>query len=267
MRRCWTIVLAVVLAPGLVYAQQATPTADVPVLTSELIAKGITPPELLSNVEAEYSDDARNKHINGLCMVSLIVDIQGNPQNVHIVHCTDSSFEQGSLDAVKQYRFKPAATQEGKPIPVAINVQITYQLNKFHSEYYSSGKGLNSEISALIRYGFIPQRGGVSEPDSNGVYPFTRSVTGPRVVVFSDEGYGRTAFSYEGSGVCDIVLTVSTKGKASDPQVTHCERPELEEPAIKSLLNSEYEPGFVNGEAVPMRASIHLEYGGVSPKP
>jgi hypothetical protein len=118
-----------------------------------------------------------------------------------------------------------------------------------------------------IRHGFIPQRGGASVPDSDGVYPLTRSVTGPRVIEFSDKGYGQMAFAHEGNSSCDVVLTVSEKGKASDPQVTHCERPELEEPAVDSLLKSQYTPGFVNGKAVPMRGSIHLEYGDDSAKP
>jgi hypothetical protein len=57
------------------------------------------------------------------------------------------------------------------------------------------------------------------------------------------------------------------KGKATDPQVTHCERPELEKPAVESLLKSQYEPGIVNGIEVPMRASIHLDYGDSPSKP
>jgi len=48
--------------------------------------------------------------------------------------------------------------------------------------------------------------------------------------------------------------------------VTNCVRPALEKPAIESLLKSKYKPGMVNGNAVPMRASIHLEYGGDTPK-
>jgi hypothetical protein len=62
------------------------------------------------------------------------------------------------------------------------------------------------------------------------------------------------------------VLTISVKGKATDPHVTHCERPNLEKPAVESLLKSKYTPGSVNGVEVPMRVSIHLEYGGDTPK-
>jgi TonB family protein len=235
-------------------------------LTHELAARGITPPELLSTVEAEYPDDARSQHINGLCMVRIVVDVQGNPQNVSIIHCTDSVFEQNSLNAARQYRFKPAATQEGKPVAVAMFIQTQFHLMDLPFRHRMSKAEVNREVSKPIDYGFIPQRGGTSEPDSDGVFPLTRNVTGPRVIQFSDEGYGLTAFAYEGSGACDIVLTVSTKGKATDPQVTRCERPELEKPAVASLLKSQYKPGMVHGKEVPMRGTIHLEYGGISPK-
>jgi TonB family protein len=268
MRRLWIFGLSLAMAAGFVYAQQATPMAGTPQLTrSELAAKGITPPVLLSSVDPEYSDDARRKHINGLCLVSLIVDTQGNPQNPRIVHCTDSSFEQGSIDAVKQYRFKPAATQDGKPVPVTIHVQINYHLIVFPFErHLIKAHPIGPEISTLVQCSFIPQQGGASVPDSDGVYPLTRSVTGPRIIEFTDKGYAQIAFAHEGNSICNIVLTISEKGKPSDPQVTHCERPELEKPAVESLLKSQYTPGFVKGKAVPMRASIHLEYGGDAPK-
>jgi hypothetical protein len=69
------------------------------------------------------------------------------------------------------------------------------------------------------------------------------------------------AFYTAGSDACNIVLTISAKGKPSDPQVTSCDRPALEKPAVASLLRSQYKPDRVNGKAVPMRAAIRLEYG------
>jgi hypothetical protein len=98
------------------------------------------------------------------------------------------------------------------------------------------------------------------------VYQFTKSVTPPILSKFTDEKYGETAFPLEGNCACDIVLTISAKGKASDPVVTHCERPSLEKPAVQSLLKSHFKPGQVNGKAVPMRASIHLVLADLSPE-
>ncbi|MGP8174343.1 MAG: hypothetical protein ACLP7O_07325 [Terracidiphilus sp.] len=37
------------------------------------------------------------------------------------------------------------------------------------------------------------------------------------------------------------------------------------QPAAQSLLKSHYKPGSVNGKAVPMQVSIHLEHAGFPP--
>ena len=195
------------------------------------------------------------------------------------IHCTDSSFEESTLNAVKNYQFKPATTKDGKSVPVTVPAVLQYHQVKFALglrmivntrwmpnrnlifDRHMSKAEINRELSMPVHYGFIPQRGGASVPDSDGIYPLTRSVTAPRVVKFIDEGYGSTAFTHEGNNICDVLLTISTKGKASDPQIAHCERPELEKPALASLLKSLYKPGMVNGKEVPMRASLHLDYG------
>jgi TonB family protein len=200
-------------------------------------ARKITPPELIEGDRAEYPVEAKFQQISGLCSIALVVGIQGDPQNVHIVHCTDPSFEETSLEAVKQYKFKPASTQEGNPVPVTVPLLLRYHVVKYslslrllinlpvipdkrlRLDRHMGKTEADQEVSKPIRSAFIPQRGGAFEPDSDGVYPLTRSVTGPRVIKFSDNEYGRIAFAHEGNSVCEVVLTVDAKGKVSDPQV------------------------------------------------
>jgi hypothetical protein len=79
---------------------------------------------------------------------------------------------------------------------------------------------------------------------------------------FSDQGFKAAAFPLVGNPGCDVVLTISAKGKASDPVVTACDKPILEKSAVDSLLKSHYKPGMVNGKAVAVRASVRLEFGG-----
>lgn len=254
MRRFWMIVLILAMAaiPG--QAQQATPPTAVPVPADKFVLKKISPPQPLNNVEARYSEEAREKHINGRCIVSLIVDVTGIPQDINVFRCTDPSFEEPSLDAVGQYRFKPAMTQDGKPVPVKISIEIRYHIDP------------GSDPPTPIRYKFsAPPGTTTSGPGPDGVYPLTQQATPPTMIKFTDEGYGEIAFPAEGNSVCDIVYTINAKGKASDPQVIHCERPTLQKPAMLSLLKSHYKPGKVNGKAVPMRASIHLELADLSP--
>lgn len=257
MRRLWMIALALALLATLSHAQQPTPSTDAPVPADQWSSKKIPPPKPLNSVEALFSEDARRRHINqGFCLVSLIVDTQGKPQNIHIIRCSDPSFAENSLKAAAQYRFKPAVTQDGKPVPVKIEVMIDYRL-------YGAGR----DPSTPVLFAFSSPPGTLSlKPDEQGVYTFTKLTTPPAMITFSDEGYGEAAFLIDGKGACDIVLTISAKGKASDPQVIHCVKPVLDKPAVLSLLNSKYKPGQVNGKKVPIRASVHLEYGDIPPK-
>ncbi len=276
MRRFWMFALSLALLPILVSAQSATPKSDAPIPRDQWAAKRISPPKPLHHVVADYPDDARIRKIEGMCLVSVTIDAGGVLENPRILHCTDPSFAKTSLDAAKQYRFKPAITHDGKPVAVTALLGVPYlragfplvedHLTGFPPERHWIKKRIGRAISKQVRSGFIPLEGGPSHPDSNGVYPLTREATPPKVIAFSDRGYGAMAFTREGNGACDILLTISVLGKASDPRVTHCERPELDGPAVASLLKSRYQPGIVDGKFVPMRGSMHLDYDEYPPK-
>ena len=254
MRRIWVIALALAFATGIGHAQQSTQQTDPAATAPPVDLETMTPPRPLNNVEAEFPPEARAKKIDGRCAVSLIVDVTGMPRNLALVRCNDPAFEKNSLDALAKYRFKPATRKDGTPISVQISVEINYRLDDA------------SDPETLVRYGFFTPPGTTSDlPGADGVYPLTKSVTPPAITKFSDEGYGNAAFPFPGGGACEVVLTISAKGKPSDPSLTHCEQPILEKPAVASLLKSRYRPGTLNGIAVPVRMSIHLEFGGFAP--
>lgn len=88
-----------------------------------------TSPEVIYKVEPDFSDEARKNKIGGLVKVSLTVDEDGTPQNVHVVQGIENAPElsEKAIEAVKQYRFKPA-TSNGKPIPTEVHVEINFQI-------------------------------------------------------------------------------------------------------------------------------------------
>lgn len=182
--------------------------------------------------EAEFSPEARAKKINGLCLVSLVVDVTGMPGNMKALRCTDPVFEKISLAAVAQYRFKPATQSDGTPVVVQIHIKINFRRSDF-----------NDPVT-LARYRISTPPGTTSNsPGVDGVYPLTKSVSPPAITNFSDDGYGNAAFPLPDKSACDVVLTVSAKGKPSDPTIIQCDEPSLEKPAVASLLKSRYKPG------------------------
>ncbi|MGD0733036.1 MAG: energy transducer TonB [Terracidiphilus sp.] len=245
--------LSLVLIPGFGNAMQSAEPKYPDASAVPADVKTVIPPKLLHTVDPEFSDKAREKEISGRCLISLIVDIKGMPQHESVVRCTDPVFELSSLVAARQYRFRPATRKDGTPVDVRTTVEVNYRM-------------VGRELTTLVHFGVSAAPGTTPDlPGADGVYPLSKSVSPPGIVKFVDEGYGDAAFRVQGTGACDVVLTVSEKGKPSDPSVTHCEDPILQESAVASLMKSRYKPGTLKGVAVPVRASIHVEFGGFAP--
>jgi TonB family protein len=92
------------------------------------VGGGVSQPVPLNQVEAEFSDEARRAKYQGVCIVSLIVDAQGNPQNPRVVRPLGMGLDEKALEAVRKYKFKPAMKDGKTPVPVMINVEINFRL-------------------------------------------------------------------------------------------------------------------------------------------
>lgn len=93
------------------------------------VGDGVTAPQLIHSVEAEFSDEARRAKYEGTVVVSLIVDAQGNPQSVHVSRTLGMGLDEKAIEAVKQYKFKPSIDQKtGKPVPVMVSVEVRFRL-------------------------------------------------------------------------------------------------------------------------------------------
>jgi TonB family protein len=85
-------------------------------------------PILLKAANSQYTEATRKARLEGQCLISLIIDRNGMPQNIRITRSLDPGLDQNAIDAVNHYRFKPAM-REGEPIPVQINVEIDFRLH------------------------------------------------------------------------------------------------------------------------------------------
>lgn len=91
------------------------------------IGSGVSAPQLIHAVDPEFSDEARRAKYQGVCLVSLIVDAQGHPQNIRIVRRLGMGLDEKAEEAVRQYLFKPAYFQ-GKAVPVQISVEVNFRI-------------------------------------------------------------------------------------------------------------------------------------------
>jgi protein TonB len=91
------------------------------------VGGGVSAPVLLNNVEAEFSDEARRAKYQGACLVEIIVDAHGNPQNPRVVQPLGMGLDEKAIEAVMKYKFRPAM-KGGKPVAVWQPVEVDFHL-------------------------------------------------------------------------------------------------------------------------------------------
>lgn len=92
------------------------------------IGGNISAPVALIQPEAEFSDEARRSKYQGVCLVSLIVDAQGNPQNARVVRPLGMGLDEKALEAVRKYKFRPAMKDGRTPVPVMVTIEVNFRL-------------------------------------------------------------------------------------------------------------------------------------------
>lgn len=75
-----------------------------------------------------YTEYARSRHLQGSVKIILTVNDRGMPQDARVVHAIDESLIRVSMEAIKDWVFKPGTDVEGKPIACRVPVEVTFRL-------------------------------------------------------------------------------------------------------------------------------------------
>jgi len=92
------------------------------------VGGGVTAPQVIHSVEPEFTDQARRANYQGTVSIELVVDAQGNPQDLRIARHLGMGLDQKALDAVRQYKFRPAMYQ-GHPVAVQMVIDVDFRLH------------------------------------------------------------------------------------------------------------------------------------------
>jgi TonB family protein len=77
----------------------------------------------------DFSEAERKKKgaDSGTIVIGLVVDVNGLPQQVHVVQGLRPDLDAAVLAVVRQYHFKPA-TKGDTPVPVYTTVKVSFQV-------------------------------------------------------------------------------------------------------------------------------------------
>jgi protein TonB len=88
---------------------------------------GVTPPRLLREVKAQYTDEARRRGTTGNVVLEIIINRDGNVSDVTVRRGLGAGLDQRAIEAVRQWKFAPAR-RLGEPVDVIVEVAVEFML-------------------------------------------------------------------------------------------------------------------------------------------
>lgn len=88
---------------------------------------GITPPQILREVKADYTEDARRRGIQGEVLLEIVVRRDGGVGDVRLIRGLDGGLNDRAITAVRQWRWEPAR-RLGQAVDVVVEVAVEFTL-------------------------------------------------------------------------------------------------------------------------------------------
>ena len=92
------------------------------------VGGGVSAPQVIYSPDPQFTAEARQANFQGIVGIQLIVDSQGNPQDVRVARHLGMGLDERAVEAVRQYRFKPAVYQ-GRPVSVQMIIDVDFRLH------------------------------------------------------------------------------------------------------------------------------------------
>jgi TonB family protein len=91
------------------------------------VGGGVSPPAVIFKVDPEYSEEARKAKYSGSVGLFVIVDAEGNPQDIQVSKSLGLGLDEKAIEAVQKWKFKPAM-KDGQPVNVRISIEVLFRL-------------------------------------------------------------------------------------------------------------------------------------------
>ncbi len=111
-------------ASGVVGVVSSTPGPNG--ATRVRVSAGVAQGLLLTKVQPQYPQDAKDQHIQGVVVLQVIIDREGNVAHIQLIS-GHPQLAPAALEAVKQWKYRPYLLN-GNPVEVDTQVQVNFTL-------------------------------------------------------------------------------------------------------------------------------------------
>jgi TonB family protein len=193
------------------------------------IGNGVTPPQVLSKVDPQYSEEARIAKLTGTVSITLVVGEDGDARNVRALTSPGLSMDDAAIAAVSKWRFKPGL-KDGMPVPVSVDVEVQFRLITDPGAW------------APFRVVFDSPEGTARPVLTSAPYPPMYSATGE-------------------TGSVTLSFHVDQDGAATNLHIEKSSGPAAETEVIRIVRGWQFRPGVKDGQPVSVRCTMEFAKG------
>jgi TonB family protein len=90
----------------------------------------VTPPSVVQKVEPEYTAEARVKRVEGVIKLYVEITKEGSAVNIEVLRTLDPGLDAKAVQAVRQWRFRPAK-KDGQPVRMTAIIDVDFRLPRY----------------------------------------------------------------------------------------------------------------------------------------
>jgi hypothetical protein len=115
--------------------------------TIKVVGEGMTPPRVLNSIDPSSNEYAQKYGIAGMELLRTVVDASGIPRQMAIARPIGFGLDEKAVEAIKSSHFRPA-TLNGQPVPVVIDLVVTFRIYSNRTKPGSVVKGSKETVLA-----------------------------------------------------------------------------------------------------------------------
>jgi TonB family protein len=113
----------------------------------KIVSEGVTPPRVLNSIDPSSNEYAQKYGIAGMELLRTVVDASGIPRQMAIARPIGFGLDEKAVEAIKNSHFRPA-TINGQPVPVVIDLVVTFRIYSNRTKPGSVTKGSKETVLA-----------------------------------------------------------------------------------------------------------------------